>query len=228
MPRKSRYRKSRRRRRRGTGSKSTSKYVLAKNPSPLGRKFKALLRYYEKGLSLNPGVAGAASQYVFSANGVYDPNITGTGHQPLGFDQLMPLYDHATVIGSKITITAENTDTTYAQILSLHMQDNTTTVTNQEILIENGSCKYTIINNTAAGGSTKILSMKANPNKFLGRSHPLSEDDLQNTISSNPLEQCYWVVSAQPNSASDTNLVYFSVLLEYMTVFFEPKQLAQS
>jgi len=38
--------------------------------------------------------SGAVSTYVFAANGLYDPNITGTGHQPMGFDQLLQFYNH--------------------------------------------------------------------------------------------------------------------------------------
>ena len=63
------------------------------------------LPYYEPSFSLT-GTAGVISQYVFSANGVYDPNITSTGHQPLGFDTMMLYYEQYTVIESRITVTA--------------------------------------------------------------------------------------------------------------------------
>ncbi len=60
--------------------------------------------YYENQLNL-AGTAGVLARYVFSANGAYDPNITGTGHQMMGFDQMMLFYEQAVVVRSKIQVT---------------------------------------------------------------------------------------------------------------------------
>ena len=60
------------------------------------------LRYQET-LSLSSS-SGALFGYVYNLNGLYDPNHTGTGHQPLYFDQLMTIYNHYIVIGAKITV----------------------------------------------------------------------------------------------------------------------------
>lgn len=51
---------------------------------------------------------GVMANYVFSCNGMYDPDITGTGGQPLYFDQMTAIYNHYTVIGSKVTIKVLN------------------------------------------------------------------------------------------------------------------------
>jgi len=55
---------------------------------------------YEDVITLT-SVGGIIQTYLFSANGMYDPNITATGHQPYYFDQMTALYNHYTVIGSK-------------------------------------------------------------------------------------------------------------------------------
>lgn len=44
------------------------------------------------------------SAQVFRANSLYDPDYTGTGHQPNGFDALMAAYDHFTVLATKIRV----------------------------------------------------------------------------------------------------------------------------
>ncbi len=38
-------------------------------------------------------LGGATSDYIFNMNSLFDPNRTGIGHQPRGFDQLTPLYN---------------------------------------------------------------------------------------------------------------------------------------
>jgi len=59
-------------------------------------------------------------RFVISANGMYDVNISGTGHQPMYFDQCMALYDHYTVLRSRCKVQLCNNftkDLTYALIL---------------------------------------------------------------------------------------------------------------
>jgi hypothetical protein len=63
------------------------------------------MRYTEY-LELDPTNAGAIEIHQFRANSIYDPNLTGAGHQPLGHDQWQTFYDRYTVIGSKINIMA--------------------------------------------------------------------------------------------------------------------------
>ena len=38
-------------------------------------------------------------------NSLFDPDFTGTGHQPYYFDQFATIYQRYTVIGSKLTAT---------------------------------------------------------------------------------------------------------------------------
>jgi len=49
-------------------------------------------------------VADITSTYVFRANSLYDPNVTGTGHQPMGFDQMCEFYQKFTVTASSIEL----------------------------------------------------------------------------------------------------------------------------
>jgi len=66
-------------------------------------KFKKRLVYSETSLTV-ASTSGSSNSYFFSANGLFDPNTTGTGHQPMGFDQMMLMYEQYTVFASKITV----------------------------------------------------------------------------------------------------------------------------
>lgn len=76
--------------------------VVAKIPKAVGLPDmqKVKLRYVEI-FSVDPAGSGVVSSYAFRANSIYDPNYTGSGHQPSGFDQIAPYYERCHVISSK-------------------------------------------------------------------------------------------------------------------------------
>ena len=95
------------------------------NLGPLPMTQKAKFNYFN-GFNLDVGAVGIPASYVFSANGLYDPNITGIGHQPRGFDQLMALYDHYVVIGVRAILTVHGSDTGNGTICGMYVKDNST------------------------------------------------------------------------------------------------------
>lgn len=58
-------------------------------------------------------VAGGGQIYTFRANGMYDPDKTGTGHQPLYRDEMAAQYSAYTVLKAKISVSFAPTDTTW-------------------------------------------------------------------------------------------------------------------
>ena len=53
-------------------------------------------------------ITAAQFHKVFSGNGLYDPDVSGVGHQPLGFDQWMTLYNRYRVYASRIVVNVVN------------------------------------------------------------------------------------------------------------------------
>lgn len=58
------------------------------------------------------GTVGTTTRNVYRANDLYDPDSTGTGHQPSGFDQLTPFYGRFYVTSSRISLRPLYGDTT--------------------------------------------------------------------------------------------------------------------
>lgn len=185
-------------------------------------------RYCEYNIGLNPGIAGVPGVYVFSANGMYDPNITGVGHQPIGFDQVGEFFDHHTVIASKLRCTFQNTETGEAQMVGIKLSDGPTFTSDIRWFIENGSCTYGTVSRGGTGGETLDLEIGCNVSKFLGRPNIMSEDDLRGSNSSNPAEQAYFLIFGGPNSTNDTAAINVLVTIEYVAIWTEPKQLSFS
>ena len=175
---------------------------------------------------LNPGVGGINAVNVFSANSLHDPDVTGSGAQPRGFDQIKELYDHYTVVGAKITVVfMSQSGTTVPIICGIALADSATTHT--------ATVDYMEQRNVVSGGlgetdarTTLVKTFSAR--KFLGRPHPLSEDDLRGTALTSPNERAYFHVFASPTYSVDAGAISYYAIIDYLAVWTEPKNPDQS
>lgn len=195
---------------------------------PLGKTFKLSTRYVATNIVIDPGASGIASTHVFSMNGMYDPDITGVGHQPLGFDQTVGvMYNHYTVIASRARVSVFNRDTLYPINCILQLKDTATTSTDVDDIIENGLCRWDTIPPAGTGGAQKNLVINCSPTKFFGRK-VLQDDIFRGSSSSNPSEQVYLHVVAAPTVATDTSDLRCTIEIEYTAILTEPIQLVGS
>lgn len=74
--------------------------VILKGPVPTSKI--VTMRYFDQ-IALSPGTT-AASEYHFRMASIFDPDASGTGHQPLGHDQWASFYGHYEVVESVITV----------------------------------------------------------------------------------------------------------------------------
>lgn len=221
MPRKHKKVRSRRRPRRRHYK------VRPRKAIPLGNRFKFTTRYVEDTLSINAS-AGTLAAFVFTANGLYDPNTTGVGHQPLGFDQLMTMYEHYTVIASKISVWFDNEDATNSQVVGIALSSTDSVLTDSREYIENGNVVWRCINKAGEDKSSIQLKKKCSVKNFLGRPNILSEDSCRGTVANNPTEQCYYHVFAASTTNVDPGIVRLFVTIDYIAILTEPKKLALS
>lgn len=214
--------------RRGTVALSNSQITNIRGQSPLSNKFVFKTRYVETYVSLAPGAAGIAGQRFYRANSIFDPSATGVGHQPIGFDQLMIMYDHFTVIGSKIKVSLANTDGVHQSIVGITLTDDQTASGDLSTLIENGNTTHRLLApNNGDEKSIGILTKGFSADKFFG--HKVMQDkQYSGDITANPTEQAYFMVWAAPMSQVDADDVKLLVQIEYTAILTEPKELAQS
>lgn len=207
--------------------------VLSFTKAPMPNKFATKLRYHES-ITIDPANLGFAGTHVFSHNGIYDPNITGVGHQPRGFDQLMPMYDHYTVIGSKITVSFTSAGIAGAGgplIVGVAVKDSPTTNPDVNDYMEGRNVVSRILNrsSTSAESHSITLTKTCSTRKFLGVSKPLANALIRGDIGNNPNEQAYYhLFAALVTGTADAPVIEASVVIDYLVVFTEPKQPAQS
>lgn len=217
------YRKRKRYAKKKRGSYRRKKAVIRKSPMPT--KFVTKMRYCER-FTVDPTTGGLAAAYVFRANGLYDPNMTGTGHQPRGFDQLMAMYDHFVVLGSKITVTFNlwNTEA-YNCVVGICLKDQATTQADANNYLEAGDNSYRAIS-TKTGQATITKTFN---NKFLGRSSPLSDPQLKGSTTADPTELAFFHVWGSPAvGTSNPSAIDCVCQIDYIVALIEPKTPVQS
>lgn len=169
---------------------------------------------------------GTVATYRFRANGMYDPNQTGGGHQPLYFDQIGALYNHYTIIGSKITVRfVPTTSSAVPQHIGINLNDDTTALTNFNDISEQTQSRIQAIAYTPEKPVT--LTAKYSAKKMYGGS-VLANADLRCTTTSDSSEQAYFTLYSFPLDGSSSVGCYLVVTIEYIALWREIKDIAGS
>lgn len=168
--------------------------------------------------------AGAATPYAFSCNGLYDPDISGTGHQPLYFDQLMAIYNHYTVRSSRCKVSSVGLYFNAATTVQMCIDDDATGPTTMSSMAERPGAVSAFFNPIIENPYPlrKAWNCRAN---FGG--NPLSDPELQGTAGTNPTEQQYFQILVG-NDTGINQTVTLYIEIEYDAVFNELKTIATS
>lgn len=140
-------------------------------------------------------LAGATPQFhVYRGNSLFDPDFTGAGQQPGGFDQWMALYTRYRVLSSKIKIVPSNESSVGNVIVAYPSLNPLSPGTYQQSAIVPYN-RATII---AGAGGVDVgkfqLFMKTG--KLYGMKNYVikAEDEFQATAGANPVNQWYWCI----------------------------------
>lgn len=183
---------------------------------------------YSDYFSVAAGALGATGSYIFAANGMFDPNITGIGHQPMGFDQFTPLYRRYTVINAQIRVVATTASSTSNSMLFGVCLSRTNTPLSRIVNCE-GHSSWDIVGGEATGNcQPKTVYLSASPAVYFGVSKPLSENELAGTAASNPATLLYFHVFAGDARGAGVGACDFNVEIAYTAIWHDPEQLPSS
>jgi len=209
-----------------------SRYSRIPRPFAWDRSKLVTLKYATQ-FSLNPS-SGAVARYVFVANGLYDPDYDGGGHQPYSFDQIMGLYNHYTVVGSKITVrNVQSGNVTNGGFYGVTLSGSAgdlSSLTNETILEHPGSTNKFISagHQLASSMNDATITKGYSAKRFHGIPDIIGKSEYQGTASANPVEQAFFTVWYAAVSSEDAGSVPFVVTMEFYAVFTEPRTLASS
>lgn len=189
---------------------------------------------------LDSTVIGTYGNYYFRANSCFDPDESSAGHQPRGFDQWSAFYDNYVVLGSKITVYANNTlqqleagDTSHSKfnmvfpVLSL-TEDKNLIVGDVPQLLESRLHSYKALNTNEY--NTAKLTKKFSARKFLGFQRPQDETALIAPVTGNPTQEVWFQVTAFDGSTTTATSasLHCTAVIDYVVMFKNRKILPQS
>lgn len=181
---------------------------------------------YEDLITLAPGTT--YSSYIFRGNSLFDPDYTGTGHQPRYFDQYSAVYDRYRVLSSKCEIEMINGSPTAGAIFSLTPNTEILTFTAWEQAAE---LPLSISSEIMPVASRYPFRLKAQysttqvcgllPNEMI-------DEDWSALIGANPVQIWYWNVNTQSIDKSTNTQVSFRVRITYHAIMYERKDVGTS
>lgn len=207
------------------GNENTAPAVLSGFTPLFPTKTVRQLRYNDDVPISSTG--GVMTSYVFSANGMYDPNITSTGHQPMGYDQIMLYYEHYHVFRCRWKVVFRNLGG-YGGYAGVRIDADVGAIVSPSDAIENGRMVYgpfdvgTALTWREFSGTVNIPAVQG-----MTRANFLASEALRGGISSNPSEQTYiHCLMWNPNGQNMAGRI--NVTLEYTSVFTEVKPIIPS
>lgn len=165
--------------------------------------------------------AGAMNAYNYIANAMTDIDPTAAGdQQPMNYDQMVAIYRHYVVIGSKIKVIMMPTAGS-VHLWGVYVNDDTTSPTSARAMQQQPGTQWRLSNNSAVPKENMIIAKWSAKKTFGGGL--LANNSLQGTNGANPAEQSYFTIFYQeqtpPNGVAGG--ATFFVEIEYIAIWKE-------
>jgi len=190
------------------------------NLNPIPQRQIVKMKYAQ---NINTAAAGVYN-YKFNLNSIFDPDFTGSGHQPYGHDQLALLYNRYRVISCSYVITGYSGSTGICY--GVMPANEPVTFGTLAELRENPRARHTT---QYPGGSTTKLVGKVYLPSLVGRSKSqyMADDRYQAIFGQNPQEQAILNCTGLDLAEAGTT-INWTITLEYTVEVFDVKPLGQS
>lgn len=208
--------------------KTRANYSIART-TPISDRYFARLNYSSLHALTYTG-AGATSPFQMYLNGMFDPQVSIGGHQPMGFDQLMVLYNKYRVYGCKWSVTFVSQDTTQHAEVLVRVRPNTTTQTIYQDLCESAYTQKRVLGTEGSGQAVQVIKGYTSIAKIRGvaKQTVRAEDTYSGSATANPSTQpCLNIHVSNMNTASAIT-VNVRIQMQFFAEFFDRKILTGS
>lgn len=223
------FRKPRRWVKRGfnKGKRDYASTVMLREPH-MPDKLIVKMRYHETDF-MDPGL-GAVGHLLYRANGAFDPRHAVGGHQPMSWNTFETLYQHYSVLGSKITarFVPKGSSVLHQGYVGIGLLRDSTTTNDVDTLIERKEAHVKVMGNMAQTAQVSCVNYFS-PRKFFGYKDIGDSAETRTAVTANPSDEALFdVFYASLDSGANPEEVHVDVTIEYTVMFCERKDLLQS
>jgi hypothetical protein len=182
------------------------------------------LRYAE----VQEYTASTSHNQIYRGNGPYDPDSTGIGVQPLGFDELSALYSYHRVISSSVDVSYSNLSAANC-IVCVIPTIATTTFASREAAMCMPYSKWMIASQLNGVSKSRVQhSMETHAILGLPRNVVQMDSSLWGDDSSVPNQQWFWFIFSGSTDQSTAQVGTLTTEVRYRVTFFRRKTLQMS
>lgn len=234
MPFRSRKRKARKPRKSRKPRTSLMRAPTFRTKGVFGDSLVRTLRYVTE-FTMNAGISSQAL-YTFKANSIFDPDHTGSGHQPMGADELSIFFEKYVVLSSRIVVHALHQgdhNSSNASIIYGYCDNNSgPPATSPTTWIEQRRGSYRVI---AGGNSAKTyttMPLTYYPKKVFGIKDIQDLKSLAGTTGSggsDPTDIAYFNIGTSGfQFATDPAEIRCYAIIDYKVLYTHPEPLPAS
>lgn len=194
---------------------------------------------YSSFIRLNPAPANP-DQHLFRCLSIFDPDLSGVGHQPMYFDQWAGIYTKYTVKGAKCTMNwlpgSGNTTNQPTGIWGIYTSTNQTGInvftdttgileaTNSTNMRNAGLLSTGLTNPSAQSKVTSYFSTR----KFFGITDPNDGNAYSAETGTNPQQEAYFCCYYADINGNDPGAQEYYVQIDYIVEFRDRRPIDQS
>jgi len=168
-------------------------------------------------------------KHVFYGSALFDPNDSGTGHQPRGYDQWAQFYNKSMCHASKIRCTftpTVNNSTGNMRVFLLPSIDSS--ITPDWTTVQEGQYGKSSSVGPYVGNGIRNLSSYMTTKKIFGDVNGLEEAEYGATFGFNPNVKWYWIVGAETQDGTPMEYCDVAVVITYYVELYDRKNLPES
>lgn len=204
-------------------SRSAARGTRVPRSLDLGNGFpmsKTVKMKYVETFRITPTLSALGNKY-YRANGIYDTNQTGGGHQPYTHDTWQGIYNHYQVLGCSIRVQGTSNSATPV-ILGVRMSDDSVGENDPDSAMESNACKYSV-----GQDLTKLMVVN---HRYNAATTIPGGKDVSAAFGADPTEQTFFQIFARTLNPSTTSVVNVDCMVEitYTVKMWEVKDLGKS
>lgn len=198
--------------------------------SGLGNRTKCCLMYVDKNIVIGGAAVGAMQFYNFRVTSFFDPDFSGIGHQPLGFDQLAALHERYIVTGVKYKVTFTSRSTTNNGLVGVSINDKEVPTTTFRNLIEQGQGEYQVISIQPSSTATRTFVGYINPAKVMGQTYQeyITDGNNQADVNNNPVDNVWFSIFTSDIASGTGPTLDVQIQLQMFGMFLGSAQTVES